>query len=197
MNQTRVDPAAALFLDRHRALSDSVAQITGRLTPEQLTQRPGQGLNSAAWVIWHMIRTEDYGSNRVLADRPQVLDDGWMKRLNLARRTPGTGMSDDEVTDFGSRVDVTVLLDYARTVFARTQEVVGAMSGDLNRRPDEARLLKAMTAEDNFPPEVGRRLFEQRKDKPLWWWMGQRLGHSHQHLGELTTIASLLGVRGA
>ena len=67
------------------------------LTGEQLRSRP-DGLNSIAWLLWHITRFEDVVVNTVLRGVPDVLDrDGWLRRLCVETRQIGTGSSDDEV----------------------------------------------------------------------------------------------------
>ena len=51
------------------------------------------GLNSIAWLVWHVARCEDGGLNRLVIDRPQVLDDPtarWMERMRVPLRHHGT-----------------------------------------------------------------------------------------------------------
>lgn len=67
--------------------------ILGGLSDDQMRVRPGKGLNSLAWLLWHMTRTEDVGVNVVVTDGRQVLDEGWTERLGIARRDIGTGMT--------------------------------------------------------------------------------------------------------
>jgi hypothetical protein len=43
---------------------------------EQMRLRPQSGFNSLAWLLWHMTRGEDVGTNVVVAERSQVLDQG-------------------------------------------------------------------------------------------------------------------------
>ena len=53
-----------------------------------------------------MARTEDAAVNPVVAGRDQVLDDEWMRRMNVPWRIIGTGMTDDEVTEMTARADI-------------------------------------------------------------------------------------------
>src|SRR5690349_6343758 len=70
------------------------AELLGGLIDEHLRLRPGAGLNSIAWLLWHMARCEDLGMNVLLADRAQVLDDGrWLAALGVSRRDIGTSMT--------------------------------------------------------------------------------------------------------
>ena len=74
-----------------------IDRVFGGLTDEQMRARPGKGVNSPVWLLWHMARTEDVAVNLVVTDTGQVLDDGWAPRLNVPCRHMGTGMTDDEV----------------------------------------------------------------------------------------------------
>ena len=108
--------AIGLFLTRygdlHRGLVDGL--LSG-LPEARLRGRPHPGVNTIVWLLWHSARIEDLSLNRFLADRPQVLDDGWLERLGVARRDVGTGMSDTEVNELSARVglqaDLTAMID--------------------------------------------------------------------------------------
>src|SRR5687768_2860755 len=83
------------------------------LTHEQIRRRPVTGVNSLAFVLWHATRAEDIGVNVIIAERPQVFDEGgWATRLNVARRDLGSGMTEEEVDAFNEDIAVGALLDY-------------------------------------------------------------------------------------
>src|SRR3972149_1085747 len=127
--------ALAFFLAQHARLhAADVAEertlaerVFGGLTDEQLRLRPAKGSNSLAWLLWHMARTEDAAVNAVVANRCQVLDDGWAERLKVPRRDIGTGMTKDEVADLSARIDPSVVKAYRSAVGRRTREVVVAL----------------------------------------------------------------------
>src|SRR3972149_4152820 len=86
------------------------------------------GLNSLAWLVWHMARSEDVGINVVIAGRRQVFDEGdWAARLNVTRRDVGTGMSADEVAELSEQIRIPELRLYRAAVGRRTREVVAAL----------------------------------------------------------------------
>jgi hypothetical protein len=76
--------------------------------------------------MWHIARAEDIIVNPVLAGRAQVLDDAWQRRLNLARRDFGIGMTSPEVSELTGRIDLGALREYRDAVGRRTREVVEA-----------------------------------------------------------------------
>ena len=104
--------ARDLFLDQHAvvhsaAVGGNKASAAERafagVTDDQMRVRPREDLNSVAWLMWHIARAEDIIVNPVLAGRAQVLDDAWVRRLGIARRDFGIGMTSAEVTELTRR----------------------------------------------------------------------------------------------
>ncbi len=127
--------ARDLLIEEHSAVHSaavggnkaSMAERTfGGLTDDQMRVRPREDLNSLAWLMWHIARAEDIMANLVLNGRAQVLDDGWLPRLKIARRDFGIGMTKPDVTELSAKVDVAALRDYRDAVGRRTREIVGA-----------------------------------------------------------------------
>ena len=108
------------FLRQHAAvhardvsgLDFAVQRVFGEPSDQQMRIRPGKGLNSLMWLLWHMARTEDAAVNPVVAGRDQVLDDEWVRRMNVPWRIIGTGMTDNEVTEMTARADVAAVRAY-------------------------------------------------------------------------------------
>src|SRR5689334_22360379 len=124
-----------LFLEQHAGVHSaavggnkmSAAERTlGGLTDEQMRVRPREDLNSLAWIMFHIARAEDIFLNPVLTGRPQVFDDGWAKKLNVARRDFGIGMTSAEVTDLTRQVELGALREYRDAVGRRTRELISA-----------------------------------------------------------------------
>ena len=103
--------AAALTGATEPMLSD---QVLAGLTEEQLRLRPAPGLNSIAWLLWHIARSEDVMVGVLLTERGQVLDEGgWFARLNIPHRDMGTGMDDAGVTAVSAQLDIAALLSFS------------------------------------------------------------------------------------
>ena len=166
------------------------------LTEDQLRVRP-KGLNSIIWLLWHMARTEDAAINPVVAGGPQVLDDEWLRRLAPGPRHIGTGMTDDEVTEFSARVDCAAVIAYRIAVGRRTREVVRSLSpaawdemvgvDDLMR----ANAARAFRVDLTAVIAIGKHP-----------WQGHARGdqvsqaairHNCMHVGEAVTIRSMAG----
>ncbi len=135
--------AQPLFLRQHAMLHSAVVEagsewsyadaILEGLTEDQMRLQPGKGMNSLAWLIWHMARIEDVTMNFLIAGRPQVLDEtNWLEQLHLHRRDVGTSMNDAEVANISTLIHIPALRAYRAAVGRRTREIVR------NLQPTEA-----------------------------------------------------------
>ena len=195
--------AVGLVLEQHAnthaaAMAKSPASledlVVSGLTDDQIRHRPQAGQNSIGWLIWHMARCEDV-LNLVLSNQPQVIDDpDWPKRLNLSRRDIGTGMTDDEVSDFGAKVDVQTVRAYRAAVGRRTREIAQ------NLRPDE---WDSVVDASRLRSAVSAGAFGDNAGWVEGWWSGQTqgfllswlaVGHNYLHLGEAQCVRSQAGV---
>src|SRR5678816_4634366 len=98
-----------------------VDDLFSGLSDEQVRQRPG-GVNSIAWLVWHLARVQDAAVSRFVDDRPQVLEEGrWNQAMRLDRRDVGSGMTSEDVDALGAAIDITALRGYHRAVAERTK----------------------------------------------------------------------------
>ncbi len=119
------------FLLRYEQIHRQIpAELLDGLPEGQVRGRAHPGVNTIAWLVWHMARIEDVGANRFVVDRRQVLDEeGWLERLKVERRDVGTGMDDGEVDELSARIDLAALRGYWEAVTRRTLAVVDALRG--------------------------------------------------------------------
>lgn len=186
------------FLDEHArchaaAMSGADQQtiqdrLLDGLTDEAM--RPHRRLNSIAWLLWHLSRSEDVMMNVLVTDGPQVLQQGgWRARLGRSDSDMGTGMGDAAVTTLSSQVDIGALLAYRTAVGRRTREVVRVLGrGELDQPIDASRLLLAGAfhhAEDGTSRVRGYR--RDRKKRCV-----VTASHDFLHLGESLCIRSLV-----
>ena len=194
-------------LDQHAwthaaAVSGSATQTTADrlvlgLTDDQMRSRPGQGLNSIAWLIWHAARVEDVAINALVAGATQVLEhDAWATPLGLPAATLGTGMDDADVEQVSRRLDITALLDYRMAVGRRTRELIGRMDeATLDQTVDPSRI-ERLVAEGGIGPAASW-LAEAWQGQPLRFFIAMpATAHSYLHLGEAWCIRTLLGAGG-
>jgi hypothetical protein len=187
--------ARDLFLAQYAAVhGDSPASAAtrtfGGLTDDQMKVRPRPDLNSLAWLLWHFTRAEDIMFNPVLNNRAQVLDDAWMKKLNISRKDFGIGMKSDEVTELTNKIDVGALREYRAAVSARTKEIVGGFKDADWTGNVEAPMLERGLAQGGF----GEGLVKAFSGRPKVGIMsGIGLFHASGHMGEAVTVRSAGG----
>lgn len=186
-----------LFFERYEPLCNFwLPDFWNLVSQDLMTQRPHPRVNSIAWILWHMYRVEDAGINRFITDRAQVLDEGnWMERMNVPYRHNGGDMTFAEVEALSQRIDIDGLYDYILAVQARTRETVSSLTmDDLDAVMEEPRLRQILVDEG-----LAHRNPEGYLQNYLHWSKGKVLfnfavTHPYQHFGEISTIATLLGV---
>ena len=189
------------FLSQHAAVhaidvsgrAFGTQRIFSELSDDQMRTRPGKGLNSLVWLLWHIARTEDVAVNLVVAGRDQILDDAWMRRMNLPWRIIGTGMTDNEVTEMTAQADVAAVRAYRAAVGIRTREVVQGLRADA---------WTDIIGDEDIKRAAATGAFRDWVEGVKYPWFGwsradqlasSALRHNAAHLGEAVTIRGLAG----
>ena len=183
-----------LFLIHHRRVHAQIEnEFLQGLSEEQVRLRP-KGLNSIAWLLWHMARCED-ALNVIVESRPQVLDQNrWFDRLQVAHRDVGTGMTDDEVDVLSACVDLEALRGYYLAVGQRTTEMLKSLQPHtLDEHPELDRLHPAV--EGVFRESATWAISDREGKSKGWWLVHLGLTHNQMHRGEALTIRGLQGIR--
>jgi len=189
------------FLKQHAAVharevggGPSLVERVFELDDDQMRMRPAPGLNSLVWLLWHMARTEDAAVNPVVAARDQVLDDAWMRRMNVPWRIIGTGMTDEEVGAMTARADVAAVRAYRSAVGRRTREVVTTL---------RAEAWDEVVGLDDIRRGGAAGAFRDWVEGASYPWLGwtraeqlasSALRHNAAHVGEAVTIRGLAGI---
>lgn len=190
--------AIDFFLIRYRELHGFLVDDAVRgLSEAQVRGRPHPGVNTVAWLLWHTARIEDVGVNRFVADRPQVLDDGWLPRLGIRRRDVGTGMSDPEVDDLSASIDLAALRGYWDAVTRRTLDVAETLRGsDLGTLVPAEHVKRVSFAEGAVTTEAAWLAEFWANARSRAWVLAQTpLLHVYGHWFEARVTAGLWGVR--
>jgi hypothetical protein len=172
-------------------------RVFARLTDDQMRARPGPGLNSLVWLLWHMARTEDVSVNLVVVDGRQVWDDDWARRLNAPWRIIGTGMPEGEVAELTARADIAALRAYRDAVGRRTQGIVRTLKPaaweEIVGVTDTARAARAGTFRSNTSWVEGTGYRSWQDQSRAARLAGGALRHNALHLGEAITVRGLCG----
>ena len=103
-------------------------EIWENLTKEAFEVMPTVKDVTIAWNIWHITRIEDITVNILIQDAEQVLNDEWLKRLNVSVRDTGNAMTDDEILLFSRSVDMAELRNYRNAVGTKTKNILKELS---------------------------------------------------------------------
>ncbi len=191
-----------LFLDQHAAVHSAAVggnkmsaaeRAFAGLTDDQMRVRPREDLNSLAWLMWHIARAEDIMVNTMLSGRAQVFDDTWMKRLGIARRDFGIGMTSPEVTELTRQIELGALREYRDAVGLRTRDVVKAFKPQDWDGQVAADAVERAAAEGGFGArrEMLVKAFPGRPRAAVL--SGIALFHSAGHMGEAATVRTAGG----
>ena len=147
------------------------------LTEEQIHFRPLDQGNHIAFILWHLVRTEDTVVNLMLRGKKPVWnEEGWDEKLGLDPRAQGTGMTQEQSAEISIK-SMGDFSTYMANVFKSTEAYLEELQdGDL----DEVRDTKMMGK---------RSLYEIIG--------GTTLQHASSHLGEIYYVRGLLGLKGS
>jgi hypothetical protein len=145
-----------------------------------------------------MARAEDSGLNRLVFDRPQVLDDPaqrWPERMRVPLRHHGTTMTAEEVDDLNARIDLAALWAYSDAVATRTRALVHDLRPALlDATVDAAHLRRVLFDEGVLRPGHAwpePPPYNGRAKGDLLFHFG--LTHNFGHWYEILAVHSLLG----
>jgi hypothetical protein len=133
--------ALAVFLEHHAPVHS--AQLTpmgglsfqdevlqGLTEAHMRLQVPGH-VNTVVWMLWHITRIEDATINVLLADAPQVFQQGnWQRETQSPFVDVGNEMTAEEINALSQAINLEALLTYRLAVGRRTREVVQQVKGE-------------------------------------------------------------------
>ena len=190
--------ALDFFLLRYEELHRFVGKdLLGSLSDEQLRGRPHPGVNTIAWLAWHSARIEDVGVNRFVVDRGQVMDEGWLERMELDRRDVGTGMDDAEVDELSRRIDLDGLRGYWDAITQRTVAVVKTLHDENLEAPvPKERVQRVAFEEGAVMPKASWLAEFWGAGRSRAWVLSQTpLLHVYGHYYEARVVKGLWGLR--
>jgi len=168
------DFALQTFNESQAALMEAV----DGLSQEELMRQPQSGANHIAFILWHMVRAEDWFFHYLFQRVPQVWEsERWHEKLSLPDdpRVTGFGYTAEQVASFPS-VPLRDLIAYGEAVRARTVDYLRNV------------------APTRFDEIVKSRLFGEVS-------MGNLIGHLlielAQHVGQIAYIRGLVREQGS
>jgi hypothetical protein len=130
--------SADLLADAFGRIRDTVNEVVGGLTPEELTFRLDGEANSIAWLVWHLTRIQDDHIAGVAATDQVWTSSGWAQRFGLPLDASDTGYSHSPQQVAAVTSDTETLVGYHDAVHEATLRFVEELTdADLDRIVDE------------------------------------------------------------
>ena len=171
------------------------------LTADELIARPLPGVNPIGFILWHMVRSQDWAVNTAVRGAPELIKRDPWRSTPLAHPGMGTGFDLEEAADVAAEFPLPLLLSYADAVHAETVTWLDSVGeADLDVIPDVA-------AHDAPHPEYQTPGFRAEMDSgpehddatadtgglPVWIFLTSvSITHLHRHLGEVDLLKDLL-----
>ncbi len=131
--------AKDILIDGYGRIREEVHAVLDGLGPDELHARPAPGVNSIAWLVWHLTRVQDDHVADAFGLDQVWLAQGWHERLGLGlpRHDTGYGHSPAQVAEV--RVaSADQLTGYYDAVHDQTLTALrGLAAKDLERIVDE------------------------------------------------------------
>lgn len=81
-----------------------------------------------AWSLWHITRIEDITMNILVANETQIIYKGnWLEKLGVTVCDTGNSMTDEEIIDLSSRLNMQELRQYRIAVGRKTREIITSL----------------------------------------------------------------------
>lgn len=128
-----------VFIDLFGRVTEHVEGAVHGLDVATLTEQPGPGANTIAWLVWHLTRVQD-GHVAELLDEDQIwVGDGWAGRFGRDPDPGDSGWGHSEADVLAIRPESPdALLDYYRAVAGRTRALLERLTAEaLDRVVDE------------------------------------------------------------
>lgn len=150
-NKTTIE----LFLNQHSLLHSSIMsnspiftledELFGNIKEETFRMYPvvaPDTKNSIVWHLWHITRIEDMTMNVLVHNDQQVFYAGdWNKKLKVDYFHSGNEMTEDEIADLSTNIDIPALTAYRKEVGRKTREVISLLQpGDFKRKVEAGRI---------------------------------------------------------
>lgn len=189
---------AAMFLAAYAELRPGAAHFMVRdLSDTEIRVAAAPGVNTIAWLVWHMARTEDVVVSRFVGNQLQEFDRGeWGSRLRVPRRDFGVGHAPEDVREVSLALDLDAALAYWDAVGAATVAVVQSVEpGHFATTVPAERVDSVIRREEIIPAAawIYEWVHGYWSDKPVGFMLTYyALGHNLVHRGEANAIRGLM-----
>ena len=164
---------SALLLELYGRVPPLARAAVDGLTVPQFRERPADGANTIAWLVWHTARVQDHHVSELVGAEQQWVTGGWAARFGLEPDPDNTGYghrAEDVAAVQPDRPES--LLEYLDATHRRATELIGTL--------DETALDRIVDRRWDPPVTLGVRLVSVADD-------------SLQHMGQAAYVRGMLG----
>lgn len=152
----KFEEAITLCLEQHAMVhSSEMSQINAVTFEDELWNNldeivfrtmPTINDETIAWSLWHLTRVEDITMNILVADADQVINtDNWLEKMQVKICDTGNSMTDEEIIELSSTINMQELRNYRIAVGRRSREMIRNLQpADLKRKMETARLQRVL-----------------------------------------------------
>jgi hypothetical protein len=156
LKEGQIEEARILLCELHSAVHSSeiyetlspsyMDEIWEGLSEKDFRTMPSTNDVTIAWNIWHITRIEDITANILIANTEQILNDEWLKKLNISIKDTGNAMSDEEIISFSDGIDLKELRNYRNSVGTRTKQIIESLKQeDLKYKFKQSQMSRILT----------------------------------------------------
>ncbi len=80
------------------------------------------------WQLWHTYRIEDLISNILMADREQIFNDDWQRKICATITDTGNALTREQAIEFGKNINMSALRDYMIAVGKNTRQILSNLT---------------------------------------------------------------------
>ncbi len=80
------------------------------------------------WQLWHTYRIEDLISNVLMANREQIFNDDWQRKIGATITDTGNALELDQAIRFGKSINMSALRDYMIAVGKNTRQILSGLT---------------------------------------------------------------------
>lgn len=181
------------ILDEHAAgLARFDQAVAPHVPVDRWRETAGEGGASIAWLVFHLSYHQDLAVRTAVLGQPPILTE-WRPVLGLDGAAPHDGLGEAEQPEVAAALVVTQLTGYARHVHEATQ--VWLRDADLALLDTVPPAGERMAGLADVTEDAVPWLHAMWRDKPGGWFVQwEAVGHVHNHVGEMISVRSRLGL---
>lgn len=148
-----------MLIDNNREM------LVPRMDSEISLDWAGTDVVPMCWQFWHTYRIEDLVSNYLIANKSQIFNREWQKRINSPIADTGNAIESKEAVSFGKMINVKALYEYIMEVSKNTREIIENLTLEqLQQKPSKKQL--------DYIIDVGGLISDKRSIWLLDYWGG-------------------------